>query len=401
MIKLTNSQMKAVEMARRGENILLTGKPGTGKTVVLQQIISEAMAAGKNVHATGSTGMAASNFVGGRTIHSLLGWNKNVKDDDYKACAKRLEDIDLIIVDEVSMLTGPVIYHFVKCLEELERQPQIIMSGDFFQLPPVKDQRYPFEHPYWPKFNLQPCVLFAVIRQSDAEFKNMLERAMYGDASCLPYFNQCLKHDYDEDAIHICTTNSYADRYNRKCFAKLNTPIFEFEAKGETKYADFENTRVKRTLFVRVGMRVMTTRNDSAGLYVNGSLGTVTEVYADSVKVQFDNGNTVVVNRIEYILGGYGDASEAYKVYQLPLQAGYAITIHKSQGQTFDAINLVAPKCWDAGQLYVALSRARTLEGIHLEYELKPESLKTNPRVINFYQNLLCLIKQESMEVVA
>ena len=338
---------------------------------------------------TGSTGMAASNFDNGRTIHGVLRWNPKGTDYDYDHCAENIKDADLLVIDEVSMLNSDIIEHLVRCLRKLKRQPQKILSGDFFQLPPVLDKIYPFENPHWPAFELTPCVLNEIVRQRDAEFVKMLEKAMSRDVSCIDYFNHCSCQRYIEGAISICTKNEYADDINNRMFNGLPGVAKKYEALGETLNADFRNTRIQRNLYIKKNMRVMALRNDPAGRFQNGSLGTVLDMEKDQITVIFDNGHTVEISRIGYTLNssGKGEIREL-KIEQFPIIGGYAISIHKSQGQTFDAVNIMAPRCWAPGQLYVALSRARDIKGIHLMVPISDESLKTDPRVISYCERL-------------
>ena len=136
-------------------------------------------------------------------------------------------------------------------------------------------------------------------------------------------------------------------------------------------------------------MRVMAIRNDSLGRYQNGSLGTVVDMAEDSIRVRFDNGIETDIYRIQYEIDKViKDSVKMAVINQFPLLGGYAITIHKSQGQTFDYINIKAPYCWDPGQLYVALSRARSVNGIHLMNSIQPDSLITDPKVIAYYNSL-------------
>lgn len=388
----TESQKRANEMFNNEEAILLTGRPGTGKTELIEDYRERQEARGKKVLVTASTGLAASNLNGGRTLHSLLKWHPGAREYDYDRCVELLKDADILIIDEVSMLDASIINHLYQCLQHIDSTPQIIMSGDFFQLPPVTKKRefrqYPFEVPAWKALGLRPCVLVDIVRQNDPYFKSMLEKAMLGDRSCISYFNNDSQQRLIDGAIILCTKNDYAKYYNKTMLANLPGASRTYEATGDIIGADFEHSRVAKFLTIKQNMRVMAIRNDSAGNYQNGSLGTVIDMANDSIKVAFDNGNVTDINRVKYEIDKTNGSSEMARINQFPLLGGYAITIHKSQGQTFDYINIKAPTCWDPGQLYVALSRARSINGIHLIETIKPDNLITDSRVLDYYRNL-------------
>ncbi len=390
--KYTKSQKRANACIANGENIFLTGKPGTGKTEIIKDTTERWRKQGKKVVLAASTGIAASNLEGGRTIHSILHWCPNAKSFDLDRCCDVIKDADILIVDEVSMLDIHIMKHIYDCIKHINHKLQIIMCGDFFQIPPVTLKReivYPFETLYWHSLNLIPCVLDDVVRQQDPEFKHNLELAMLGDSACIPYFNSQTAPEEIDGAITLCTTNRVADEINERKMLMLPGQSKTFTAQGNIENAEFSGVRLLKELIVKENMRVMALRNDSENRYQNGSLGTVLDIGENTITVLFDNENIVEVERITYELENKNKTKDMVRVEQFPLRGGYAITIHKSQGQTFDSVNIKATRCWDPGQFYVALSRARSVRGIHLMEPMTESNLITDPRVVNFYNSLL------------
>ena len=388
----TPSQHNANYMLSTGQNIFITGKPGTGKTKLINDFCEREISAGKKVLLTASTGLAATNLEQGKTIHSVLRWNPNKKIYNYDECTALLKQSDILVIDEVSMLGNSILKHLDECLRRLDKKLQVVMCGDFFQLPPVTKRGdliyYPFESIYWDNLNLHPCVLQEVVRQQNREYVYMLHLAMAGDTRCLKYFNEKTQKDEIEGAIVLCTKNKFADELNEDSINKLPGKSRIYTAKGEVLKANFKNSRILKQLEIKEGMRVMALRNDPQGKYQNGSLGTVVDMEENSIKVLFDNKNLAEIHRCTFDVDQTDGSLESVKVEQFPVRGGYAITIHKSQGQTFDAVNIMASGCWAPGQLYVALSRVRTVEGIHLMVPLKGSDLETNIKVINYYKRL-------------
>lgn len=388
----TPSQERARQLLDRGYNVFITGRPGTGKTEFINDYCATLGSQGKRVLLTASTGLAASNLNNGRTLHSILKWHPHRTDYDYNICTELLKRIDVLVVDEVSMLCSSIIEHLCICLERMILKPQLIMIGDFFQLPPVArnniERHYPFENYYWSKLNLHICILNEVVRQTDKEFLEMLDQARYGNACCIKYFNDKTRSQKIKDAITICTQNDETNKINLDMMNRLPGTVKFCEAIGNVEDANFNQSRFLKTLEVKLEMRVMSIQNDICGNYHNGSLGTVKTITNDYIGVLFDHGNYIKIRPVICEIENIHSEKPPVKILQYPLRGGAAITIHKSQGQTFEAANIIADNCWESGQLYVALSRVKTISGIHLMKKLTANSLKTDRNVIEYYTHL-------------
>lgn len=382
---LTNGQLSALQLFCSGENILLLGDSGTGKSTLISAFVQQAEQSGKRVAKTASTGIAAQ-LIGGRTIHSLLRAYPGVRNEkiDYKEKAKNLDDVDVLIIDEISMLGQFFVQYLHNCLNCASHHVQLVMSGDFFQLPPVKDE-YAFLSPYWKLLNLIPCILTEVIRQKDAEFIRNINLLKYGNDQCIEYL---LSHSNPVrlvDQISICATKKDADLINYAAMEKLTGNPVQYIADYEGVISDAD-LQVETSMILKVGMRVMSVGNGIG--YSNGSLGTVVSLNQSYVEVLFDNNWKVCFGKRNFTVDRRDIPGKTTDVWQIPIRPAYAITIHKSQGQTFQYVNIDGTRCWAPGQLYVAVSRARKIEGIHFLTPIKYCNIKTDPAVIRFYEQL-------------
>lgn len=383
---LTAGQQKVLLDFASGENILLLGDPGTGKSTLIETIVNKANKRGLNVARTASTGIAAQ-LIGGRTIHSLLKAIPRIMKTeavDYDEKASGLANIDVLIIDEISMLGQKFICYLYNCLAHAGRHIQLILAGDFFQLPPVKDC-YAFTSPCWNNLNLRPNILTEVVRQKDTEFVQNINLLKYGDKRCLNYL---LSHSSSAPLnghIAICATRYDAQLINRAQLEELPgiPQVYLSECEGTVSTAD---TQIEDCLVIKDGMRVMSIINGTE--YSNGSLGTVLRHTPDTVEVLFDSGADICFEKICFTVERTDRSGETVKLWQIPLRPAYAITIHKSQGQTFEYLNIDGTKCWAPGQLYVAVSRAKRIEGIHFLTPIKEGNIRTNPTVLRFYEKL-------------
>lgn len=431
------SDSKDIEiLAKNGANLLITGKAGTGKTTILKRIYRVLTLSRKQVAVVAPTGIAAKN-AGGVTIHSFFNikpgpWlpeSKLTNIEEIKWNTKQIiKSLKVLIIDEISMVRCDLMDQVDNVLRKVRstNKPfggvQLILFGDLFQLMPVvtdEDQKIiekVYETPYFfsskslSKIQINIVNLIKVFRQENKRFINILNSIRKGNISpfelCEINERFSAKHADENitEGIRLVTHNQQADRYNKKKLECLPGKEIIYTAVVKSATGDRRDACIDRKewptdfyLHLKRGARVMFIRNDNeCKNYVNGTLGTVLEVHVDWVKVKKDDGLTVAVSSCSWLFEKYRYdkiSKQIYRepyayFYQLPLRLAWSVTVHKSQGLTFDTLYVDLSKSFTYGQVYVALSRCRTLEGIHLIKRLIPDNIKTDPKVIKFYKEI-------------
>ena len=394
-----------------GISVFLTGKAGTGKTTFLKHIVA---GCSKRLAVVAPTGVAAVN-AGGVTIHSffqlpLCPYLPDVKElvTEYqmpeknrslrKDRVKILRTLELLIIDEISMVRADILDAIDATLKRYRKNDrpfggvQLLMIGDVQQLPPVvtesekpfMDQVYPspffFNSRAFRKLGYIVIELNKIHRQRDAEFTSMLNDIRTGNPSdqTLERLNRRLDPGFDPPSgeywIRLTTHNHQSDAINREKMDALKGKSMIFKAEIDGNYPESAYP-AETELRLKKGAQVMFTRNDTSGnsMYFNGKIGTVTSLYPEII-VTDENGNEIIVNQEKWDNVRYEINPETQEIQavndgsftQYPLRAAWAITIHKSQGLTFDRVIIDAGRAFSFGQVYVALSRCRSLEGIVL-----------------------------------
>lgn len=384
------NQGLALEIMLSGQSVLLTGPAGAGKTFVLNQFIKLAKYEGKHVSVTATTGLAATHL-GGTTIHSWAGIG--VYDSighgfvEHIAKGRReiIEKTDVLIIDEISMLHDfrldmvDEVCRLVRKKDEPFGGIQLIMSGDFFQLPPINrgDSRaggFVVTSEVWRELDPVICYLQEQHRQDDEQLLEILDAMRAGDirrhhAEMLLARSEVFPDDL-EQLTELHTVNVDVDKINE---AKLETlegdeVVYSQTTTGSENYVETLQRSVlaPANLKVKKGALVMAVKNSPERKFVNGSIGTVIdfEPYTDYPIVEFHSGKEVSMVPDTWELRD-GDKKRA-SITQIPLRLAWAITIHKSQGMTLDAARIDLRKAFVEGMGYVALSRVKNLNSLYL-----------------------------------
>lgn len=421
-MELIDEQQKILDQIENSAaNILVTGRPGVGKTVLINALIER----GKKVYTIAApTGIAALNINGAKTLHSLfqISTSKGILTGGYnmyeksQAVMKHLKyRVRHLIIDEVSMVRADMLDYINRLLQYVKGNNfpfggvQVIMFGDFYQLPPVVqalERKQLIEEGYDSPFVFSSKIfvgfkifeLTTVLRQKEKDFLDILEAARNG----IPTFRQIAVLNSrlfkKSDAIRLMPTNKDADAYNASFYNKLTTEETTYKAEV---YGDWPTYPCPEILDLKVGCKVMVKKNNAdksgkTGLstIVNGTIGIVEELCEDSVVISNENGSfRIFKQQFTQSVKSQDDEGRWSELVvasftQIPLQLAWAISIHKSQGQTFDKCAISTNRMFAPGQLYVALSRCRTLEGITLESPIMKRHFIVNKSVQNFYKQL-------------
>ncbi len=397
-------------------NVFITGKAGTGKSVLLQYFKRNSR---KNVLVCAPTGVAALN-VGGQTIHSLFKIKPGfINTEDLSPSIKTaelLQHADTIVIDEISMVRADLMDAIDVVLRKSRRNGlpfggvQMVLFGDLYQLPPVVEGRelqnyfyeiyggsYFFNAQVWQYATIDVYELSSIFRQSDEKFKAILNSIREGSATDehLAVVNQRVNKSIPSDGIiTLATTNYTVKEINELRLSRLSTPFSEFRAtiSGDMDPSYFPT---EENLQLKVGAQVMFLKNDWDKRWVNGTLGIVEKLSSDEVLVNIDG----TIHRVEpetwrRIRYSYDRETRSIKeevvssFTQYPLKLAWALTIHKAQGQTYGQVVIdIGQGAFTHGQTYVALSRCKSLDGIYLKKQILLEDVQVDPLVIKFMRN--------------
>lgn len=394
------TQEKAIQLAIAGHNIFLTGNAGTGKTYTLNNIIRELKRKGKIVAVTASTGIA-STHINGSTIHSWssIGIRDKLSEEDFwkirnnKFSHDRINSADVLVIDEISMLHDyrfDLVNDVCKFVCGNRNKPfagkQIIVVGDFFQLPPVNKnsnvKNYCFNANAWKEANFKVCYLKKIYRQENdtvlIDLLNSIRRNDIRDNHHEVLQSLDSNNKNDNVSTKLFCKNENVDILNATELTKIKSEAFISRIEGSG--IDFKVEQLRKnilapeTLILKKGARVMFLVNDFPRNVVNGTLGEIIDL-SDAkdgvIKMKvYKTGKVIDVTKHTWKMEEYSDREgrdiTVASVSQFPLKLAWALTIHKSQGATFDYVNLDLRDTFVENMGYVALSRVTTLDGLHL-----------------------------------
>lgn len=416
----------------KDRNVLLTGGGGVGKSYLTRELITSLRREGKQIVVLGSTGVSAVH-VNGQTIHSFFafGISNNLaemkKNDKYnkariKELYKILNNADLLIIDEISMVSTHLMDMILYRLKSGNFSGSVLFVGDFFQLPPVKSRNtqdnslfagaeYAFESSSWEYFDPYYVELTKTKRTEDENFFNILSRIRKGelDEEVSEYLNTLREnhHVREESPTILFGRNAEADAMNIKRLALIEAEPILLKAKEKVHYPTLHVKRIESwkkalpvpaDLNLKIGATVLFCTN-KWGMYYNGERGTVQKIDEESVEIEKFNGKVVSVKRQEYTLSenitlnGKIEEKPLVTLEQFPLKLAYAITIHKSQGMSIDSLVCNIDHIFEKSQFYVAISRAKNPDQLLIDYSYDrfeshlSKCIKVSQKVVEFYEN--------------
>jgi ATP-dependent DNA helicase PIF1 len=417
---LSDEQISVIEAFESGKNIFVTGGAGSGKSYLLNFLKQNYSKFGLAVAA--STGVAALN-IGGATIHSWAGIGlgnlpieqivENILSPKAAKARRRIRQATALAIDEVSMISAEVLEIIDQVFRQVRQNDkpmgglQILFFGDFLQLPPVsrigENFNFCFDSEVWRELNLENFPLKKIFRQSDEKFVKILQNLRIGkiEASDVEALESRIKAEDKSAAIRptiLTTHNAKVEKINQVELQKIPRTQTSFDATyfGNPDKIEFlkRNCLAQNSLSLKVGAQVMMIKNtyQKEGI-INGSLGIVRDFSTKKFYpiVEFSNGKILTISPEEWLAERFDEEKKVVIVdagmNQIPLVLAWAMTIHKSQGLTLDKISCDLSDIFTPGQAYVALSRARSLDGVFIE-SINFKKITANMAAVNFYSKL-------------
>jgi ATP-dependent exoDNAse (exonuclease V) alpha subunit len=407
------TQKEALEILKSGYNVFLTGSAGSGKTFLLNQYIKYLKDNKIKTGVTASTGLAATHL-DGRTIHSWcgIGIEERLNAKELKRIVndekiwERIKYARVLIIDEISMLSASRLDLASYVCQSIRQDArpfgglQIVLCGDFFQLPPVaglgKDKRFVFDSNVWEELDLKICYLDEQYRHEDLRFfevlNNIRANRKIKESTDILLERLNVPIESDINPTKLFTHNLDVDSYNNLEMTKLpgEATIFQMRTEGLPNLVNKlkEGCLAPERLELRIGAVVMFVRNNFDKGYVNGTIGKIISfTSADNYPiVETLKGETIIALPDSWRISD--DEKPLATIWQIPLRLAWAITIHKSQGMSLDCAEMDLSRTFEYGMGYVALSRVRSLSGIKL-LGLNKMALKIDKMMINYDLELI------------
>ncbi len=432
--------LEKIEKILKTRDVLLTGGGGVGKSYLAMELVKRAKKNAQQVVTLGSTGVSAVN-INGQTIHSFFSFGicgsleELSKHDKYAKnrlgeIKKILKKCDLLIIDEISMVSSLLLDMIQYRLRSSGFAGRILFVGDFFQLPPVfkkinnslmNRNEYAFESSAWEFINPLIIELTKTKRTDDEEFFSILSKIRWAniDTKVIAYLENLRNNTFvtKSDATVLFARNKEADEMNLKKLQELEGVPVLIKAKEKLHVKSLHENKINNwkkslpipcDLTLKIGAKVLFCTN-KWGKYYNGERGIIREIADNYIVVEKENA-VVKVDRQEYvmseniILNGEIEEKPLISIEQYPLKLAYAITIHKSQGMSINELVCNIDNIFEKSQFYVAISRAKNPKNLYLhqsygDFDRWIQKITTvSPKVINFYENYEVLKIEEEEE---
>lgn len=403
-IELNDDQKAALEVLNGHDNVFVTGAAGSGKSFLMKTYLK-----GKSTPVLASTGAAAI-IIGGRTFHSFFGLGIMEGGVDAtveralknKKLVKRLKSTDCVVIDEISMISGPTL----RAAEAITRRcrgeevpwggMRIIVVGDFAQLPPVnpysRQKEWAFLDEVWEKSCFKSVTLNKIMRTTDLEFLEVLNNVRDGKISerTKSFLDSRIHPNPEGELTRLFAHRQDVERYNNEKLNQIDGPITSFKTTYVGKERDIDNFRknspIADVIQIKKDALVMLRQNDPEGRWVNGSLGFIENISSEVLKIRLLTGIKISLAQADFTLLD-AEGLPVVTATNFPISLAWAMTIHKAQGATLDRMLVDLRKVWEPGQAYVALSRARDPEGLFIE-GWNAKSIFSDAEVTRFHSEL-------------
>lgn len=405
-------------LERTNKSLFITGRAGTGKSTLLNLFRQTTR---KKIVVCAPTGIAALN-VKGQTIHSLFGFPPRfilAKDIKKSSRRKWFRKMDVLVIDEISMVRADLLDAIDRSLQINREIPlpfggvQMVFIGDLFQLPPIvgsEEEKRIFQMAYHSPYffsanalrgiDIEMLELRKVYRQENRHFLRLLDavRLNQVDWEDLEDLNVRYIPSFELPGyITLSPRNATVSRINKRELSNIEWPAFTYAATVTGNF-DARLFPTDQVLQLKQDAQVMFIKNDPDGQFVNGTIGIIREISFDRIKIETNEqgaSKEIEVSKMDWEIIKYKPGKNENEIEsevvgtfnQYPLKLAWAVTIHKSQGKTFDKVIIdMGSGAFETGQTYVALSRCRTLEGIVLKQKLKPRDIMVDERVVEYYE---------------